>query len=191
VRLTERAEVALLMAVLMGFVLLVTGLSSLAVFWDYISWGDGEIAVSYSAGGCVIIGIVMLIGILAFDLGLALRIARATRRDRARQAAYFQILFPVLLASFMLCTPSAAFAPSIAFGFPLLLAGAVLYPYSAMVMKREAKEIERRDLILVSCWRCRNVFEMHREQEGTRCPYCGELNLNPVEVKEGEATAEP
>jgi hypothetical protein len=191
VRLKERVEVAIMTAFFGGFAMLFAGIFSVAVFSDYIRDGDGEISVAVSSGGCVVLGIAMLVVFTVFNLTLALIVLRSARTDGARRAAYFQILFPPLLASFMLSTPMAAFTPSVAFGFPLLLAGAVLYPYSAIVMRREARQIEMRDLLLVSCYRCTYVFEMHREGDGIRCPYCGEVNMNPVEAKEEEATAEP
>ncbi len=183
-RLKERAEVAITTAFFAGFVMLIAGIVSLMVFLEFIYDDEGEISVSLSSAGCVVVGIAMLIVVMVFNLTLALLILRSARTDRARRAAYFQILFPILLASFILSTPMASFTPSIAFGFPLLLMGAFLYPYSAVVMRREIKQMERRNLLLVSCYKCTYAFEMHVEEERIRCPYCGEFNMNPVMAEE-------
>ncbi len=167
------------------------GLASLMVFFEFINDEDGEISASFGSTGCVIVGIVVLIVVMVFNLTLALLILRSARTERARRASYIQILFPLLLASFMLSTPGANFTPSIAFGFPLLLSGAFLYPYSAIVMKQEVKAMEMKNLLRIKCFECSYAFEMHREEDWIRCPYCGRANMNPVKViAEEEGTAE-
>ncbi len=185
-RLKERAEVAIATAFFAGTAMLIGGIVSLMVFIEFLSDGEGEISVSMGSAGCVVVGIAMLIVVMAFNLTLALLILRSAETERARRAAYIQILFPLLLASFMLSTPLASFTPSIAFGFPLLLSGAFLYPYSAIVMKQEIKGMEMRNLLRIKCFECSYAFEMHREEDWVRCPYCGKANLNPVKAIEEE-----
>jgi len=190
VRLKERAEVAIGTAFIAGTAMFVAGIVSLTVFLEFLYDEDGEISVSFGSTGCVTVGIVMLIVVMVFNLSLALLILRSARTDRARRASYIQILFPLFLASFMLSTPGASFAPSMAFGWPLLLSGAFLYPYSAIVMKQEVKGMEMQNLLRIKCFECSYVFEMHREEDWIRCPYCGKANMNPVkaiEVGEEEA----
>ena len=191
-RLRERAEVAIATAFFAGASLFVAGIVSLTVFFEYIYDEDGEISVSMGSSGCVVVGIAMLIVVMAFNLTLALLILRSARTERARRAAYIQILFPLFLASFMLSTPGASFTPSVAFGFPLLLSGAFLYPYSAIVMKQEVKAMEMKNLLRIKCFECSYYFEMHREEDWVRCPYCGKANLNPVKaIEEEEVAREP
>ncbi len=185
-RLREHAEVALATAVFAGMAMFFAGLISLMTFLDYIYDEDGEISANMGSAGCVAIGIAMLIVMMVFNLTLALLILRSAGTERARRAAYIQILFPLLLASFMLSTPLASFTPSIAFGFPLLLLGAFLYPYSAMVMRQEVKGMEMKNLLRIKCFECSYAFEMHREEDWVRCPYCGKANLNPVKAIEEE-----
>ena len=191
-RLKERAEVAIATAFIAGAAMLIGGTVSLTVFLEFIYGGEGEISVSVGSAGCVASGIALLIVVMVFNLTLALLILRSARTDRARRAAYIQILFPLLLASFMLSTPMASFTPSIAFGFPLLLLGAFMYPYSAIVMKQEVKAMEMRNLLRIKCFNCSYAFEMHREEDWVRCPYCGNANLNPLKViEEEEGAREP
>jgi hypothetical protein len=184
VRLKERAEVAITTAFFAGFVMLIAGIVSLTVFLEFIYDGEGEISVSLGSAGCVVVGIAMLIVVMVFNLTLALLILRSARTDRARRAAYFQILFPILLASFILSTPMASFTPSIAFGFPLLLMGAFLYPYSAVVMRREVLAMEKKNVLHVRCASCTYLFEMHKDEDRVRCPYCGQANSNPMKAEE-------
>lgn len=174
-----------------GAVMFVTGFLSLMVFTEYLFDENHEIVVSIGSLGCVAIGIVLLVLVMVFNLTLALTILRSARTDRARRAAYIQILFPLLLASFMLSTPLASFAPSITFGFPLLLIGAFIYPYSAIVMKQEVKSMEMKNLLRIKCFECSYAFEMHREEDWVRCPYCGMANLNPVKAIEEDSSSEP
>jgi len=170
----------------------VAGIVSMTVFFEYIYDEDGEISVSMGSSGCVVVGIAMLIVVMAFNLTLALLILRSARTVRARRAAYIQILFPLFLASFMLSSPMASFTPSVAFGFPLLLLGAFLYPYSAIVIKQEVKGMEMKNLLRIKCFECSYAFEMHREEDWVRCPYCGKANLNPTKaIEEEDGTLEP
>ncbi|NOQ54444.1 MAG: hypothetical protein GQ558_07565 [Thermoplasmata archaeon] len=189
-RLRERAEVALVSAVFAGMAMFFAGFISLMTFFEYIYDEDGEISAGMGSAVCVPIGIALLIAVMVFNLTLALLILRSAGTDRARRAAYIQILFPLLLASFMLSTPLASFTPSIAFGWPLLLLGAILYPYSAIVMKQEVKAMEMKNLLRIKCFECSYAFEMHREEDWVRCPYCGKANLNPVKAIEEEKVKE-
>ncbi len=164
----------------------IAGFISVTVFLGYISDEDGEMSAATGSEACVVFGIAMLIVVLVFNLTLALLILRSARTVRARRAAYIQILFPIFLASFMLSSPMASFTPSIAFGFPLLLSGAFLYPYSAIVMRQEVRAMEMKNLLRIKCFECTYAFEMHREEDWVRCPYCGSANLNPVKAIEKE-----
>ncbi len=181
---------AFVTAIFVGMALFIAGFVSLMVFMEFIFDEDHEISVSMGSTGCVAIGIAVLIVVMVFNLTLALLILRSAGTERARRAAYIQILFPLLLASFMLSNPMASFIPSIAFGFPLLFLGAIIYPYSAIVMKQEVKGMEMKNLLRIKCFECSYAFEMHREEDWVRCPYCGKANLNPVKVIELEKEEE-
>jgi hypothetical protein len=120
---------------------------------------------------------------LAFTLPVA-RVMTESEVPAARRAAYFCLLFPILLVSFLLATPQADFAPSITFAFPILLAGSLLYPMSAVTVRKWVKAAEAKHLLMLQCFRCSYAFEMHREEPWVRCPYCGQVNMNPTMGKE-------
>ena len=170
----------LIASMLVGLALFLAGFVSTLVFLDYVADEEGEISVSFASGMCTAMAMVLLLILLGVNLRALSTILRTSEEVRAQRAAYFQLLFPLLLAGFMLSTPAANFAPSFAFGFPLLLMGAVLYPYSALVLSSEVRAMENRNLVRVRCHRCAYMFEMHREEEWVRCPYCGEPNMNPA-----------
>lgn len=174
--LKDQAEASVLIAVGAAMVMFVAGFVSFISFVEYVD--EGEISFGLIATPCVIVGVVALVVFLAFNFPIV-KVLLATAAPAGRRAAYFQLMFPVLLASFLIASPRASFAPSFTFAFPLLLVGAIAYPWSALVMKKWVKAAEMRNLLMVECFRCTYVFEMHREDEWIRCPYCGQINMNP------------
>lgn len=157
--------------------MLVGGLISLVGFMDYVNYG--EITINPGTDACTVLSAIFVI----FFLVLAVPIARFLLSSEAagvRRASYFAILFPILLVSFLLATPETSFAPTITFAWPLLLLGAFAYPYAAIVMKRGVRSAEMKHLLLLECFRCSYTFEMHREEPMVRCPYCGQVNMNPL-----------
>ena len=174
--LKDQAEASVLIAFGAAMIMFAAGFVSFFSFVEYVD--EGEISVGLIATPCVLVGVVALLVFLAFSFPIA-KVLLATAAPAGRRAAYFQLLFPVLLASFLIASPRASFAPSFTFAFPLLLVGAIAYPWSALVMKKWVKATEMMNLLLVECFRCTYVFEMHREDEWIRCPYCGQVNMNP------------
>ena len=164
--------------------MLVGGFVSSQSFITFLE--DGEISAEFTVAPCIIMGGIFLVIALAFTLPIA-RVLLSSEDESARRAAYFSTLFPILLISFLLSTPQASFAPSFAFGFPLFLVGAVAYPYSAIVMKRHIKMAEMENLLIVRCFRCAYIFEMHKQEPWVRCPHCGQVNMNPTKpVDQGD-----
>jgi hypothetical protein len=178
VSLKANADASVGMALLAGMVMFVAGFISFISFFEYID--TGEISLGMAATPCVIISVAVVLVFIAWTIPLA-KVLLSSAPAAGRRAAYFQILFPIVLVSFLLSTPQAYFAPSVTFAFPLLFVGGLAYPYTALVMRKWVKTIEMKNLLFVQCFRCTYVFEMHREDEWIRCPYCGQPNLNPVE----------
>ena len=173
----ERVDAVVGMSFLAAFVMLVGGLMSLFSFIEYLA--EGEIVVNLAAVPCIALSVVFIFVFMVLTVPVA-RFLLSSEATSVRRASYFAILFPVLLVSFLLATPQASFAPFLTFGWPLLLLGAVAYPYAAVVMRRGVLSAQMKHLLMVECFRCTYVFEMHKEEPVVRCPYCGQVNMNPT-----------
>jgi hypothetical protein len=189
--LKDWADAVLGISLLTAMFMFFAGLASLFSFIQYLE--EGELSIEYFAIPCVALGGVFIIISLAITIPVA-RVLTGSEVPAARRAAYFCVLFPILLVSFLFATPQADFAPSIVFSFPLLLVGALMYPMSAITMRRTVKAAEAKHLLILECFRCSYQFEMHREEPWIRCPYCGQVNMNPKKNREEGApprTLEP
>jgi len=173
----ERVDALVALSMLAATVMLAGGLMSLVSFVEYV--GDGEMAVNNAAVPCIVMGAIFLVVFLVITVPVA-RVLLSSPSVGARRASYFSVLFPVLLVSFLLSSPQASFAPTFAFAWPLMLLGAVAYPYSAFTMRRWLRAAEMENLLLLECFRCTYTFEMHRLEPCIRCPYCGQVNMNPT-----------
>lgn len=185
--MTERADLGVGVALVMGFMMFIAGVFSILTFAEFVE--SGEISIGITGVPCVVFAVIVLIGFLAWNVPLA-RMILSISPPVGRRAAYFQILFPIVLASFLLATTGASFTPSFAFGFPLFFIGTLAYPYTAIVMKRWIKAAAMANLLYVQCFRCTYVFEMHKKDDWIRCPYCGQVNMNPLKEEEGEKVSE-
>jgi hypothetical protein len=184
VSLKDWADAVLGISLLTAMFMFFAGLASLFSFLQYLE--EGEVSVEFVALPCVALGGLFIIVALACAIPVA-RVMTDCEVPAARRAAYFCLLFPVLLVSFLFATPRADFAPSVVFSFPLLLVGAVLYPMSAVAMRRHVRAAEAKHLLVLQCFRCSYQFEMHRGEPWIRCPYCGQVNMNPAMNREEEA----
>ena len=181
--LRSRADAILGISLLAAAIMLLAGLASSVSFIAFVS--DGEISADFFVMPCIVLGGFLLVLALAFTVPVA-RVLLGSEAEAARRAAYFSVLFPVLLLSFLLSTPRTGFTVSFTFAFPLFLLGCVAYPYSAGVMRRWVRTAEMENLLMVRCFRCAYVFEMHRQQPRVMCPQCGQVNMNPeMTAREG------
>ena len=181
--LKHTADANVGLALLAGFFMFIGGFLSLVLFMNFLD--DGEIVAEIFVAPCIVL-IMLSIGVLvAFNFSIV-RVLVNAEVPAGRRAAYFQLLFPLVLISFLIATPEASFAPSITFAFPLLLIGAVGYPYTALEMKKWVKAAEHENLVVLRCFRCSYQLEMHRDEKWLRCPYCGQVNMNPGKPGDGE-----
>lgn len=185
------------MDVLGGAVIIVTmalfiaSFLSTVLFMDFVRSEDGDVFVEPAFSVCTGLAILLLLAFLAYGMLVYRGVISRARTDRARRAAYFQVLFPLTLIGFLVATTLTSFAPSLTFGFPLFYAGTLLYPYTTFVLHREVKAVEMENLLLVRCFRCTYMFEMHKRQPSLLCPYCGQENLNPDQAVVAEVVNEP
>jgi hypothetical protein len=174
--LREKSEANMLVGFFVGMFMLAVGFFSFMFYMDYLDTGEMTSEIIYFP--CLLFGTVVLLTLWFFNFPVV-RVVLNAAPQNGRRAAYFQALFPLVLIAFMLATPRASFAPSVTFAFPLLLLGAIGYPYSGMVLHKWVKMSEMKNLQVVECFRCTYVFEMHVEELWIRCPYCGQVNMNP------------
>ncbi len=179
------------LAIIVTLVLFVASFISTIMFMDFLGSEEWEVSVDPTFSVCTGLAIVLLLVFLAYGTAVYRTVIGKARTDRARRAAYFQLLFPLALVGFLVATTLTSFAPSLTFGFPLFYAGTVLYPYTTFVLHREVKAVEVASLLLVRCFRCSYMFEMHKRQPSVLCPYCGQENLNPDRAVVAEAVSGP
>ena len=150
---------------------------SMILFIDFLDYG--EISSEPFSSVCSLSFFVIGAACFAPNVSNALFILRSSRTDRTLRAAYLLIGYPVVFFSFLLATMKTYFAPSLTFGWPLFLLGAVAYPWAALVIHGEVKDALLRTTMMVRCRHCSYLFRMHMEEERMRCLYCGEVNENP------------
>lgn len=184
----SEAEISFGLALLFSFFLATLSLISFIALAEYVS--EGEIYVSYGTFICIPILLAVTVAACAINTTVARTVVTSSPDPKALRAAYLLVGYPIVMLSFLFATIGTGFAPSIAFGFPLFLAGTVLYPWASLIVRREFKNIISANILQVQCYNCRYVFEMNRVQDQVRCPYCGEPNLNPLGPDPGEPPEE-
>jgi len=183
VTLKDTADASYGLALGAGLAMFAGGFISLMLFMDFLS--DGEMSAELAVAPCIVISAISLVLFIAFNISV-IRVLINTAPPSGRRAAYFQLLFPILLISFMVATPKASFAPSYTFAFPLLLLGAFAYPYSALQMRKAVLVAMHENLVVLKCFRCTYVLQMHVDELWLRCPYCGQINMNPGKPEGGK-----
>lgn len=176
-RITQQTELGILTAIFIALGLAVMALFSIILFGEFLL--DGTVSSALGGVPCLIMPV--LVVFLAFiSAKNALFFIRSSTSERARRASYFLILFPLVLVGFVIATTNTEWAPSLTFGFPLFIVGAIGFPYAAMALHKEAKAVVAQNILHVRCTQCTYVFEMHRSSEGVLCPYCGQPSINPL-----------
>jgi hypothetical protein len=150
---------------------------SMFMFIDFLE--SGELSLGVFTGACILVFFVIGVACFSPNVVNALFVLRSSRSPRTLRAAYLLVGYPVVFFSFLLATMNTSFAPSLTFGWPLFLVGAVAYPWAALVLHGEVKDALLGNTIMVRCWHCTYLFRMHLEEERMRCLYCGQVNENP------------
>ena len=184
----SEADLAYGTALFFSFFLLVLSGASFIALAEYVS--QGEIYVSFGSFICIPVLLAVSVAACAINASVARTVITSSPDPNALRAAYLLIGYPIVMLSFLFATIGTSFAPSIAFGFPLFIAGTFLYPWASLIVRREFWNIISTNVLRVQCYKCRYVFEMNRGQDQIRCPYCGEPNLNPLGPDPDEPPAE-
>jgi len=95
------------------------------------------------------------------------------------RAAYFLMLFPIVLGSFVLASLMDGTVPSMLFGWPLFLVGTVLFPYCALSMRKGIGVSAEGGRAMIVCYNCGRPLALGMDTLQIGCPRCGALNLNP------------
>ena len=174
---------SLVLAVFLAFLTL----ASIVAFMQYLA--DGEITMAFFEAPCTVVVLIILAPCSLLNAMNALVVLQAEGLARSLRGAYFLLIYPILLASFLLATIHTGFAPSLTFGWPLFILGMVEYPYAAILVRQELLAREAVNLRRLQCFACGAVLSIHKDEEWVRCPYCGTPNMNPYKEPE-EATAQ-
>ena len=169
-------ELGIIMAIFIALGLSGMALMSVILFGEYLV--DESVSAGFWEVPCLFMFAFFLFFAI-FSVQNALFFIRTSESERARRASYFLILFPLVLLGFVVATTKTGWAPSLTFGFPLFIVGAVGFPLAARVLHKEARAHEARNMLSIRCVRCTHAFVMDRHIEQVLCPYCGQPNLNP------------
>ncbi len=175
---------AIALSLILAILLLYFSFASFVLTADYMD--DGEVEVGLIDEPCSVFFMLLVWVLIAPVMFVAYRLVRWIETRRALQAAYFLLLYPVVLISYIIATFSEVFLPSMVFGFPLFIVGAIFYPYCAVLLDREYRAMRSENVVRLACHHCSYIFELHRKEEERRCPMCGAVNLNPYAVTRAE-----
>ena len=181
----EQLMLAFVMSLILSFFLVFFSLASFFMTIDYLR--NQSVSVSFTAEGCAAFFVLLGWVFVAPAMLVAYKTIRWIESRRALRCAYFLLVYPIILFSYMAATIADFFLPSLLFGFPLFIIGTVFYPYCAFVLNGEVRSALAESLVRIGCYQCSYVFEMHREAREQRCPMCGMPNINPYLPGEEEA----
>jgi hypothetical protein len=178
------ADLSFGLSILFAFFLL--GLAFLSIVSLVEFAFEGEVYVPHTVYVCIPFLLAILVTVTVVTVAIARTVLRSSTDPRALRAAYFLIGYPIILVSFLFATVDTGFAPSIAFGLPLFGTGVIAYPLACLIVRDAFFNVLSANILKVQCYACRYIFEMNRQQDAVRCPYCGEPNLNPLGPEPGE-----
>jgi hypothetical protein len=105
---------------------------------------------------------------------------KVIEKPKHLRAAYFLMLFPIVLGSFVLASLMDGTVPSMIFGWPLFLMGAVLFPYCAFVLRWGVGAHAGGGRALIVCYNCGSTLVLREDASQDICPRCGSLNIYPL-----------
>jgi len=143
---------------------------------------DGEVSVPLGIDLCMVVFIVSFLLFGAVIALTALTLSRSLPGPTHKRAIYVLGLYPLVIASFLLASATDWFLPSIVFGLPLFLAGAIVLPYSAHVVRSGLFVRRGKDFAMVVCYSCGRPLEFHADDAVVVCRACKTPNQNPVIV---------
>lgn len=166
-----------------GFSILIAAMSGVLLFLSLLSFigfvaGDG-IILSFETMVCGLPLFIFALVCAGVVVVLVAGMAKVLDEPKHLRAAYFLMLFPLVLGGFVLASLMDGTVPSMIFGWPLFLMGAVLYPYSALALRRGVGVPADGGRALIVCYNCGQTLVLRVDTPHDNCPRCGALNLNP------------
>jgi hypothetical protein len=173
-----RGGLGIFTSLVLAFFLGMMSVPSIANFLEFLKYDELS---SYLIDEVCVVGF-LVISVLCFFINIAngFIVLKSRELPRVLRASWFLILYPVILWTFALSSAENGFAVFGTFGWPLFLLGMVAYPTAAFIVHGELKAMIAENALSIQCFNCSAVFLMHRTDEWIRCPYCGEINMNPL-----------
>lgn len=181
VNITDRTELGFVFTLIFGFILASFSFLSSVVFFEYIL--DGSVSIPLELTPCMILFMIIFALLMLLNIFNGLFVSKISGSPQSLRALYISIFYPILLISFIIACFKEDFQTSFIFGFPFFILGAIILPYGAYVLNKEASAITQKNLVLVYCFNCHYPFEMYRFDKERTCPVCGALNRNLSEIK--------
>ena len=167
---------------MVGFALLITMMSIVLLIFSLISFigyiGGNGVGLPYETSACTFPLIIFMLVSAGIVVVLVSGLLNVLEEPKHLRAAYFLMLFPIVLGSFVLSSLMDGTVPSMIFGWPLFLMGVVLYPYCAFTLRGRVGVPADGARALIVCHNCGWTLVL-RDAAQITCPRCGALNLNP------------
>lgn len=169
-------------------------LGSLVSFMYMVEYlKDGSISAGY--GGmpfcCLFFGFIgfcLLVGGTVLNILNAVSVSKRTKSKNSLRSLYIFVLYPIVLVSFVIPAWESLFLTSLIFALPFLLIGAVVLPFSAITLHREAMKLCKKEYCTSMCIYCKFPHRRDVVAVDGYCPRCGAFNEYPKKDEEGEET---
>lgn len=166
-----------------GISLLIAAISAVLLIFSLISFigyiGGNGMLLSFETMICGFPLFIFMLVSTGFVVVLVMELGKVLEEPRHLRAAYFLMLFPLVLGGFVLASLMDGTVPSMLFGWPLFLMGAVLFPYCAFALRRGVGVPADGGRALIVCYNCGQELVLRVDEAHHNCPRCGALNMNP------------
>jgi hypothetical protein len=168
---------------MVGFALLITMMSIVLLIFSLISFigyiGGNGVGLPFETSACTFPLIIFMLVSAGIVVMLVSGLLNVLDKPKHLRAAYFLMLFPIVLGSFVLSSLMDGTVPSMIFGWPLFLMGAVLFPYCAFALRGGIGAHADGGRALIVCYNCGSTLVLREGAAQDICPRCGSLNLYP------------
>ena len=156
---------------------------------EYLKWGSISAGMGSTSLCCLLfgsIGFILLVGGSVLNITNAVSVSKKTKSRSSLRSFYIFVFYPIILISFIIPAWESLFLTSLIFALPFLLIGAVVLPFSAITLHREASKLCKKEYTTTACGYCHFPFRRDVKALDGICPRCGAFNEYPIVDKNRE-----
>jgi len=158
-------------------------LLSFVLMVEYLRWGSISAGMGSTSLCCLFfgsIGFILLVGGSVLNITNAVSVSKKTKSKTSQRSFYIFMFYPIVLISFIIPAWESLFLTSLIFALPFLLIGAVVLPFSAITLHREALKLCKKEYTTTACRYCHFPFRRDVKALDGYCPRCGAFNEYPI-----------